>query len=1116
MFGACTGRMLASMRDIDPRADTPLVDWSELDVSGLLPTGTVTLLLADVEGSTRLWETQPDEMTAAIACLNQTVSDTIATHNGVRPVEQGEGDSFVAAFARASDAVACALELQRAPLAPIRLRIGVHTGEIQLRDEGNYAGPTINRTARLRDLGHGGQTLLSGTTEDLVADRLPDDAWLTDLGSHPLRDLPRPERVAQLCHPDLVNEFPPLCEPKTVVSQHLPMQLTTFIGREAELTQVRELLAANRLVTLTGAGGVGKTRLALEIAARLNGDFADGIWYVDLAPITYPDVVCVAVARAFGLPDQPGRSMMDAITRFVAGRQMLVVLDNCEHLLDASAALMVALLEACPSLTVLSTSREPIGIAGEVGWRVPSLPLADEAIELFTDRARRARPDFEISDDDAAAAVSEICRRLDGVPLAIELAAARVRALSLVEIVDSLHDRFRLLTGGARTAVRRQQTLRASVDWSHALLTEPERVLFRRLAAFMGGFDLDAAQAVAGGGDVERYQVLDQLTLLVDKSLVVAEDSRNRTRYQLLETVRQYAQEKLGDSGEADAVRSRHRDYYTAMAALLDAPAGTDYERRLEQAETEIANLRAAFAWSVENSEIELALALASSLQPLWHARGRFREGLAGFDAALADLDAHHHEVAAAVRARALADRALLAAHMGAADSLDQVQHALAIAREVDDPALLVRALTACGPIAAVSAEAARPYLAEAIGLARELDDQWRLGQILAWQALVALTEGDPIAGRAAGQEGRDLADAIGDRFVSRQCRWGLGVAQIWRGDLVAGVAQLGSVVADAEAAHDGFFQAQGLTAQSAGLAWQGETDAARAAADAAIEAAAEVGEIAAGNAYMALCQAALAAGDVATAQDASDAAWQHLSVVPATAAQGPIYVARVALAGGDLVVARRWADDAVTTTTGFFLILALFTRAQVAIAQGEPEQGERDAHDALAMAAEIEAYLVVPDILECLATLAGDAGSHREAARLFGAVHGIRQRMGAVRFKVWDASYEASEKALRDALGEQDFEAAWAEGAALSTEEAIAYAQRGRGERKRPTSGWASLTPTELDVVRLVSEGLANNDIATRLFVSPRTVQSHLTHVYSKLGLSSRVQLVQEAARHA
>src|SRR5246127_3822816 len=497
MFAVQGDRMLASMSEIDPRADTPLMDWSQLDVSGLLPTGTVTLLLADVEGSTRLWETQPDQMSAAMARMNQVVSDTIAAHDGMRPVEQGEGDSFVAAFARASDAVACALELQRAPLAPIRLRVGVHTGEVQLRDEGNYAGPTINRTARLRDLAHGGQIVLSAATEDMVVDRLPADGWLTDLGTHPLRDLPRPERVVQLCHPDLRNEFPPLRTAKAVVSQNFPVQLTNFVGRGAQMTELEKLLVDNRLVTLTGAGGAGKTRLAVEIAARIAAEFGGGVCYVDLAPITHPAVVAVAVARAFGLPDQPDRSTMDTLLSFVRDRQMLVVLDNCEHLLDVSAELVVALLGAAPGLTLLATSREPIGVAGEVSWWVPSLSLADEAIELFVDRARRARPDFAV-DDDNAPAVGEICRRLDGMPLAIELAAARVRALSVAEILEGLRDRFRLLTGGARTAVLRQQTLRASVDWSHALLTASEGVLFRRLGGFLGGFDLDAARTVAG------------------------------------------------------------------------------------------------------------------------------------------------------------------------------------------------------------------------------------------------------------------------------------------------------------------------------------------------------------------------------------------------------------------------------------------------------------------------------------------------------------------------------------------------------------------------------------------------------------------------------------------
>ena len=1108
--------MLASMSEIDPRVDAPLVEWSDLGVSGLLPTGTVTLLLADVENSTGLWESQPVQMTAAFVRLDQALSDLLTTYGGVRPVEQGEGDSFVVAFARASAAVACALELQRAPLAPISLRIGVHTGEVQLRDEGNYIGPTINRTARLRDLAHGGQTVLSGATEYMVADTLPADAWMTDLGMHELRGVARPERVVQLCHPDLRNEFPPLRTPRSVAAHNLPSQFTSYVGRGYKMTEVGKLLAANRLVTLTGAGGVGKTRLAIEVADRLAAEYADGVWYVDLAPITAPAAVPVTVAHALGLPDQPGRSTIDTVVRFVRDRRMLVVLDNCEHLLDASAELVVALLGAASGLTVLATSREPIGVPGEATWRVPSLSMVDEAIELFADRARLTQGDFAITDDNAAT-VAEICRRLDGIPLAIELAAARVRALSVAEILDSLHDRFRLLTGGARTAVRRQQTLRASVDWSHALLTDTERILFRRLAAFLGGFDFDAAQAVAGADGLQRYRVLDHLTLLVDKSLVVAENIRGRTRYRLLETVRQYALEKLGESGEADALRSRHRDHYTSLAAVLDAPAGSDYEQRLEQAEIEIDNLRAAFGWSRENADVELALALACSLQPLWLGRGRIREGLAWFDPTLADLDPRHPRVAATVRARALADRAMLDAYLGG-DSMDQAEQAVAIARDVDDPALLVRTLTACGFSAGLAyhVEVARACVAEAIGLARAVDDRWRLSQILALQAQGAHIV-DPLGMRAVCEEGRDLADAIGDRFNSRVCRFYLGAAQQLSGDLAGAAAQFGEVAAEAEEANDEIWRVFGLGGQSISLARQGEAAAARAAAEAILEGGMELGGRFAVTGHTALGIAALAAGDIAAAHEAREAALRYPIVVSggAEAAQR-IWNAEAALADGDLAAARRWADEAVSSTTGMWPIWALATRARVAIAHGELEQAERHAHDALARAADMQARLGVADTLECLGTLAGDAGSHREAVRLFGAANAIRQSIGEVRFKIYDAGYEASVAVVRDAMDEKDFESAWAEGAALSTEDAIAYAQRGRGERKRPASGWASLTPTERDVVRLVSDGLGNKDIALRLFVSPRTVQTHLTHVYAKLGLASRVQLVQEAARHA
>ncbi|QZA06692.1 LuxR family transcriptional regulator [Mycolicibacter heraklionensis] len=1100
--------MLATMSE-----DSPLVNGTELGVTGLLPTGTVTLLLADVEGSTRLWETQPDEMTAAVGRLDRALAEIVPAHIGVRPVEQGEGDSFVVAFARASDAVACALALQRAPLAPIRLRIGVHTGEVQLRDECNYIGPTINRAGRIRDLAHGGQTLLSGTTEDLVVEALPAEAWLIDLGSHELRGVPRPERVAQLCHPELDNEFPPLRTTTGRAAGRLPVQLTSFVGRGAEIADVQALVAENRLVMLTGAGGTGKTRLAIEIAARIAPGFRDGVCYVDLAPITVPEVVPVTAARALGLIDQPGRSTTDALVRFLADRQILIVLDNCEHLLDASAALVVSLLGCAPHITVLATSREPLGVPGEATWQVPSLSLGDEAVELFADRARLVRADFAVTPGNTAA-VAEICRRLDGMPLAIELAAARVRALSLAEIVDSLHDRFRLLAGGSRTAVRRQQTLRASVDWSHALLTDTERVLFRRLAVFLGGFDLDAAQAVAGADGVQRYQVLEQLSLLIDKSLVVAENNGGRTRYRLLETVRQYALEKLGESGEADAVRSRHRDHYTAMAALLDAPARTDYEQRIEQAEIEMDNLRTAFGWSLEDAAIEPAMVLASSLQPMWLTRGRVREGLAWFEAVLTAERAHGVEVNPALRAQALADSAVLGLSAGTACSMDSAEQALTIARGVGDPALLARALTAYGYSTAYNAEMAEPYFAEAVGLARASDDRWRLSQILGWQATAAIVAGDPLAARAAAAEGLAVAEAIGDRFDARQCRYSFGTAQQFQGDLDGAVAQLDTLVTEAEEVHDLMSRALGLGQKGFALAYRGDTNAARAAVDAALIVGAELGDGFAGFAHMAATVAALSAGDVEAARDSSESANQRLSAAPGLAAVQSAFYAQAALAAGDLAAARVRADEAVATTTGWYLMVALTTRARVAIGQGDVGQAARDTRDALTCCTDMESYLGIPDIFECLAALAADAGSHRDAVRIYGAAESVRERIGAPRFKTWDHDYLTSVNDLRKALGEKEFDTAWAEGAALSTEEAIAYVQRGRGGRKRPPTGWDSLTPSERDVVKLVREGLSNKDIGARLFISSRTVQVHLTHIYAKLGLTSRMHLAQEAAR--
>src|SRR6516165_2636347 len=546
------------------------------DTPFALPAGTVTFLLSDIEGSTRLWASDPDAMAEAVPVHYALLSSAIGRHGGVRPIEQGEGDSVVAAFARASDAIAAALDAQLALAGhpwpgglDLRVRIALHTGEAQLRDEGNYFGVALSRCARLRAIAHGGQTLLSRAVHDLVVERLPDGVALVDLGTHRLRDLGRPEHVFALNHPDLPASAEPL-RSLDALPNNLPDRLTSFIGRERELEQVSGALSASRLVTLTGAGGCGKTRLAAQAAADALDAFPDGVWWIDLAPLADAEAVGPALDEVIGVRPLPGQSSLEAAASQLANARVLIVLDNCEHLLEASARMAEALLHRCPGVVVLATSRAPLGVGGETTWRVPSLSLPTElrlepveavaqsdAMRLFIDRAVKVRPNFTVTSENAPA-IAQICYDLDGIPLAIELAATRVRVLGVEQIAAGLGDRFRLLTGGARSAMPRQQTLRASVDWSHELLSDDERMMFRRLAVFAGGWTLDAVEGVCAGDGLDRLAILDLLSSLVDNSLVVADDRGTSVRYWLLETVRQYALDRLSESGERMSFRDRH------------------------------------------------------------------------------------------------------------------------------------------------------------------------------------------------------------------------------------------------------------------------------------------------------------------------------------------------------------------------------------------------------------------------------------------------------------------------------------------------------------------------------------------------------------------------------
>jgi len=530
------------------------------DGSDALPTGTVTFVLSDVVGSTAMWEARPEAAAETIAALDGLVDKLVDAHSGAKPVEQGEGDSFVAAFAHAGDAARFAVSLQRS-LATVAwpddirpgLRLALHTGDARLQD-GLYRGESLNRCARIRALAHGGQTLLSGTTAELVVDGLSDGVFLKDIGVHRLRDLSRPEHLRQLCDPELPMEFPPLLS-LDHLPNNLPLQLTSFIGRDNEMAEVAELLATQRLITLTGAGGSGKTRLALQVAANLLDCGTEGTWLVDLAPVSDPQLVGRAIATVLGVHEMPLQDVSDALETWLRDRTVLLLLDNCEHLIDECAAIVARLVGSCPHVKVLATSREPIGVSGETAYRVPSLQLPDDdsaecaSVDLFAARAVTVRPSFRVGPENADA-IASICRRLDGLPLAIELAAARCRALSPQQIANQLVDRFSLLSGGTRTALPRQRTLEASVAWSFDLLTDDERSLLQRLSVFSGSFSLEAAEAVGSLDQDDAWQVVEMLTGLVDKSLVQIEEDERAVRYRLLETVRHFAAQQLVASGE--------------------------------------------------------------------------------------------------------------------------------------------------------------------------------------------------------------------------------------------------------------------------------------------------------------------------------------------------------------------------------------------------------------------------------------------------------------------------------------------------------------------------------------------------------------------------------------
>ncbi|HEU5298009.1 MAG TPA: tetratricopeptide repeat protein, partial [bacterium] len=686
-----TERFEGSSPHIGPREEADAASGR----AGELPTGILTLVFTDIEGSTRMLQELGDRYEGVLADHHRIMREVMQRFRGREVLTAGDG--FFIVFPHAPDAVQFAAAAQQALARhpwperfPVQVRMGMHTGDPALSG-GQYVGLCVNRAARIASAGHGGQVLLSEATRELAEGVLPGDITLRDMGMHRLKDLHQWEHLFQVVLPGLPSAFGPLRSVDTFPN-NLPRKLTSFVGREREIAEIKELLRTVPLLSIVGSGGAGKTRLALQVAADLLTEFQHGAWFVELASVSDPNRVVQAVASTLGIRESAGLSLEAAVFDFLRARQLLLIVDNCEHLAAAAAEFLQGLLAATRVVQVLCTSREPLGIDGEKVWRIPSLPLPDggppdgerlvrnEAVRLFVDRAQAVAPGFALTRENAGA-VARICVRLDGMPLAIELAAARVKVLTVDQITERLDDRFRLLAGGARTALPHHQTLRAALDWSHDLLSEPERVLLRRLSVFSGGWTLEAAEAVCPDASLEREGVLDVLGRLVDRSLVNA-GGDTEARYTMQETIREYAHEKLAAAGEAADLRLRHGQWVLELAEQAEPYLrGSRQQLWLDRLEREWDNLQAALRWAVESGESDRALRLGAALWRFWYLHGHLTIGGEWLAAILGRFEAP-----SVSRARALNGAGVLAVAAGGYAQAHQLaQRALELARITGD-----------------------------------------------------------------------------------------------------------------------------------------------------------------------------------------------------------------------------------------------------------------------------------------------------------------------------------------------------------------------------------------------------------------------------------------------
>jgi predicted ATPase/class 3 adenylate cyclase/DNA-binding CsgD family transcriptional regulator len=1083
-----------------------------------LPAGTVTLLFTDIEGSTHLLQQLGEHYAGVLTECRRVLRAAFLEHHGHEVDTQG--DAFFVAFARATDAISAAVAAQRALAThpwphdmAVRVRMGIHTGEPSLVTEG-YVGMDVHHAARIMSVGHGGQVLLSQATCELVEHDLPEGVSLRDLGEHRLKDLQRPSRLYQLVIADLPAEFPPL---KTLDSRpnNLPVQFTQLIGREQEIAAVQNLLLREdvRLVTLTGPGGTGKTRLGLQVAAELSDLFPDGVYFVNLAPISDAEFVVPTIAQALGLREVAGQPLSERLQGELQQKQLLLLLDNFEQVVSAAPQL-VDLLATCPKLKLLVTSREVLHVWAEHEFAVPPLALPDlthlpelvelshyAAVALFVRRAQAVKSDFQVTAANARA-IAEICVRLDGLPLALELAAARVKLFPPQALLSRLEQRLQVLTSGARDAPMRQQSLRNTIAWSYDLLHAQEQRLFRRLSVFCCGCTLEAIEAAWAALDKSngKEQVLDGVASLIDKSLLQQpEQERDEPRLVMLETIREYGLEVLTASGEMEASRQAHAAYYLKLSEGAEPElAGPRQAVWLERLEREHDNLRAAMQWLLEQEETEqrreLALRLGGALLRFWEVRGHWSEGWNFLQWARAGSKG----VAVPAQVKALMAAAYLLDHLE--NDTDRAQalyeESLVLYRELGDTAGIALSLLHLGEIAGRRGNFAAAYARteEALALFRAVEDKWGIAWSLTNLAGIVRQQGEYARATSLNEESLALFRALEDME---------GIA--WSLTNLAGIVSQQGEYARAISLNEeslALFRALG---DIEGIAWS-------------LFGLAEVLFLSQGD--PAKVHTLLEEG-LALCREVGHKlgiAWALSHLGEMSLQQGNAVKARLLLEES-LPLYREGRDQ-------WGIVESLSLLGRVEALEGDPAAARTLYEESLALAREMG----IKNIASCLEGLAGVVATQGElawAAKLWGTAEALREAIGVPIPPVERAEYERTVAAARSRLGEKVFAAAWAKGRTMTTEQALTVqglttrpaliaAEQSSVSPKNPAATYPDgLTAREVEVLRLVASGLSNTQVSERLVISPRTVDTHLTSIYSKIGVSSRSAATRYAMEH-